>query len=319
MNLINLKTITVDRSKIPVYCALAGNVAVCVIKFIAASFSGSAALLSEGVHSAVDSGNEMILLLGMHRSKKPPDKDHPFGYGKEVYFWTLIISLLIFTFGGGLSIYEGTKRLIHLQPVKDLGWTYAVLVISFLFEAASLFIALKKFLEQKGNGPFWLELEASKDPALFAIIYEDIASILGLITAFIGITLSHYCNIPQIDGVASIIIGFIICVVATIMVFESRNLLVGESAHPEMTDGIFNLVNKDADVITLHDPLTMHMSPNEILLAIDVEFRQGIDANELAKVVRRLERNIRQQYPDVKKIYIEARNLGGNNTAVRES
>jgi cation diffusion facilitator family transporter len=303
----------VDRAKIPVYSALAANIGVCVIKFIVAVFSGSAAVISEGIHSAVDIGNELILLLGMHRSKKAPDRDHPFGYGKEVYFWTLIVSVMIFTLGGGLSVIEGTNRLIHLRPVKNQGTIYVMLLVSFVFEAASLFVAVKRFIAQKGTGSFWKQLHESKDPALFAIIYEDAASILGLLVAFIGISLSAYFQIPQLDGVASILIGFIICVGAVIMVIESRNLLVGESAHQQMTDGIFELVNNDNDVVALRDPLTMHMAPNEILLAIDVEFRQEIDAGEVAKVVRRLETNIMRQYPDVKRIYIEARNLGGAN------
>ncbi|MDB5284420.1 MAG: Cation diffusion facilitator family transporter [Bacteroidota bacterium] len=299
-----------EQSKIAVYSALAANLGEAAIKFVAAFVTGSVAMLSEGIHSSVDSVNEMLLLLGMFRSKKPPDENHPFGYGKEVYFWTLIISLLIFILGGVWSIYQGIERLIHPEPLKGFVWNFVVLAVSAVFESWSFTIAIRRFMKQKGDGSFWQELHQSKDPALFTVIYEDAASILGIGIAFSGVFLSRSLNLPALDGIASILIGLIICTVAGIMVFESKNLLVGESARRPLRDGISDVIRNDPDVITFHQPLTMHMGPDEILLAIDVQFKKGITANDLTKVIRRLEQNLTHQFPDIKKIFIEARSLG---------
>lgn len=298
-----------QESKLPIYGALGANIGIAVIKFIAASVTGSSAMLSEGIHSTVDSGNELLLLLGISRSKKPADQGHPFGHGKELYFWALIVGILIFALGGGMSLYEGITHIQHPEPLKDPKWNYIVLGVSMFFEGGSLIIAVKKFNELKGKGTFWSELRASKDPSLFAVIYEDAAALAGLITAFLGVFLGHYFNNPLFDGGASIVIGLILCVVAVIMVVESRKLLVGESAQSDIVRGIYELVNQDSDVSTVYYPLTMHLSPNEILLALDVQFRKDISLKEVVEAISRTETNIRAAFPDVKRIYIEARNL----------
>ncbi|TKT94218.1 cation diffusion facilitator family transporter [Dyadobacter frigoris] len=298
-----------QESKLPIYGALGANIGIAIIKFIAASFTGSSAMLSEGIHSTVDSGNELLLLLGISRSKKPADQGHPFGHGKELYFWALIVGILIFALGGGMSLYEGITHIQHPEPLKDPKWNYIVLAVSMFFEGGSLIIAIKKFNELKGKGTFWSELRASKDPSLFAVIYEDTAALAGLITAFSGVFLGHYFSNPLFDGVASIVIGLILCVVAVVMVVESRKLLVGESAQSDIVRGIYELVNQDPDVSTVYYPLTMHLAPNEILLALDVQFRKDISLKEVVDAISRTETNIRASYPDVKRIYIEARNL----------
>ena len=297
------------ESTMAVYAALATNVGEASVKVIAAMVTGSAAMLSEAIHSWVDSANSILLVLGMKRSNKSADKGHPFGYGKEVYFWTLVVSLLIFILGGGISVYQGIMRLIHPEPLKDPYWNYIVLSVSLILEAVSFSIALRKFNKDSGERGFWRELHDSKDPALFTVIYDDAAAIMGVIIAFTGIYLSHRFNDPMWDGMASVLIGIIICIAAAIMVIESKNLLVGESAQPQTVEGITDLVNEDPAVTALRPPLTMHMSPNDILLAIDVEFVKEMDADDLTKVIKRLERNIKAQFPDVKKIFIEARNL----------
>ncbi|GLU50592.1 cation transporter [Dyadobacter frigoris] len=298
-----------QESKLPIYGALGANIGIAIIKFIAASFTGSSAMLSEGIHSTVDSGNELLLLLGISRSKKPADQGHPFGHGKELYFWALIVGILIFALGGGMSLYEGITHIQHPEPLKDPKWNYIVLAVSMFFEGGSLIIAIKKFNELKGKGTFWSELRASKDPSLFAVIYEDTAALAGLITAFSGVFLGHYFSNPLFDGVASIVIGLILCVVAVVMVVESRKLLVGESAQSDIVRGIYELVNQDPDVSTVYYPLTMHLAPNEILLALDVQFRKDISLKEVVDAISRTETNIRASFPDVKRIYIEARNL----------
>lgn len=298
-----------EQSKLPIYGALGANFGIAIIKFIAASVTGSSAMLSEGIHSTVDSGNELLLLLGINKSKKPADRNHPFGHGKELYFWSLIVGILIFALGGGMSIYEGITHIQHPEPLKDPKWNYIVLVFSMVFEGASLFIAVRKFNEQRGVGSFWGELRASKDPSLFAVIYEDAAALAGLLTAFLGVFLGHYFNNPLFDGLASILIGVILAVVAVIMVIESKKLLVGESAESNTVKGIYEMVSRDADVATVYYPLTMHLAPNEILLALDVQFRTDISLKDLVEAISRTEVNIRNAYPDVKRIYIEARNL----------
>lgn len=300
-----------QQSKLPIYGALGANIGIAVIKFIAAFFTGSSAMLSEGIHSTVDSGNELLLLLGISRSQKAPDASHPFGYGKEIYFWTLIVAILIFALGGGMSIYEGISHIQHPESLKDPQWNYIVLLVSIVFEGISFSIALRKFNQQKGKRGFIKELRLSKDPALFAIIYEDTAALLGLVTAFIGVFMGHYYNNSLYDGLASVVIGLILAVVAVIMVIESKDLLIGESAQSDIVKGIYTLVNNESDVYTLYYPLTMHLAPNEILLALDVQFKKELSLERLTEVISKLEREIKKKYPDVKKIYIEAKNFQG--------
>jgi cation diffusion facilitator family transporter len=298
------------KSKLPIYGALAANTGIAIVKFMAAGFSNSSAMLSEGIHSLVDSGNELLLLLGISRSKRPADEDHPFGHGKELYFWTLIVAILIFALGGGISVYEGIQHIKHPVDLTNPLWNYAVLSIAFLFEGISFYIALRRFQKQKPRtGNFWRSLSQSKDPGTFVIIYEDSAALLGILIAFAGVFTSHYFKLPIFDAIASILIGLVLAVVAIIMLVESRKLLLGESAHAYLVNGISSLVSEDKDVLINKPPLTMQMAPNEILLALDVQFRKDITWQELTKAINRLENNIRDTYPSVKRIFIEARNI----------
>lgn len=306
------------QSKLPIYGALTANIGIAIIKFVAAFFSGSSAMLSEGIHSTVDSGNQLLLLLGISRSKKPADESHPFGHGKELYFWTLIVSILVFALGGGMSAYEGISHIQHPQPLKDPFWSYMVLLAAMVFEGASFYVAIHKFNQIKGSGSFWHELRGSKDPTLFAVIYEDGAALLGLLIAFAGIFLGHYFQNPLLDGMASVLIGVVLCLVAVIMVIESKNLLVGESADIDMVRGIHQLVKEDPDVCTLRPPLTMHMAPQEVLLALDVQFQQGLSGHKLTEAINRLENNIRQAFPEVKRIFVEARNLTNQESPAKQ-
>lgn len=296
------------ESKSSVYGALAANTGIAVLKFIAAGISGSSAMLSEAIHSTVDAGNGLLLLLGINRSKRPADEQHPFGHGKEVYFWSLIVSILIFGLGGGMSIYEGIIHLRNPEPFGNPIWNYIVLGGAFLFEGASFVLAIRNFNKEKGDGSFWSELRKSKDPASFAVIYEDAAALLGLIVAFMGVFLGHYFNNPLFDGAASLIIGLVLAFVAIIMVIESRDLLIGESARPEMINSICELVLADPDVQKVRRPLTMQMAPDDILLALDVQFKD-MSGKQVTSVIGRLERAIRDMHPDIKRIYIEAGNL----------
>lgn len=298
-------------SKIAIYGALAANIGIAVIKFIAAGVTGSSAMISEGIHSAVDSGNSLLLLLGISRSKRPADAGHPFGHGKEIYFWTLIVAVLVFSLGGGMSLYEGITHLQHPEELKDPKWNYIVLVISMIFEGSSLIYAVKTFNKTKGEFNFWKEVRLSKDPALFAVIYEESAALLGLLLALAGVFLCHYFGNPVYDAIASMLIGLLLIVVAIVMVKESKGLLVGESAHAAIVKGVYELINDEAAVSTLYYPLTMHLAPEEILLAIDVQFHSEMTMDELIENINSLESKIKAQYPSIKKIYIEAKNLKG--------
>lgn len=299
-----------QHSNVAVYGALIANFAIAILKFLASVFTGSSAMLSEGIHSTVDTGNQLLLLLGISRSRRAADKNHPFGHGKEIYFWSLIVSILIFGLGGGMSIFEGIKHMQHPEPMTSLAWNYGVLGGALLFEGASFVIAIKGLYKAKnGSGGFFNRLRVSKDPTLFVIIYEDGAALAGLLIALAGIYFGSTYNMPMLDGLASVLIGLLLAFVAVILATESRKLLIGESAAPYMIEKIYQIVNDDKDVQTLSRPLTMHMAPDDILLALDVQFTSSTGGSTVPNTVRRLETNIRQAFPEIKRIYIEARNL----------
>ncbi len=294
-----------NRSNFSIYAALAANLGIAVIKFIAAVFTGSSSMLSEGIHSAVDSGNQLLLLVGISRSRKPADESHPFGHGQELYFWSLIVSVLIFGLGGGMSVYEGILHIRNPESLERPTWNYIVLAISAIFEGTSFFIATRGFIQQKGKGEFWKKLRLSKDPSMFVVIFEDGAALIGLFLAFCGVFFSHYLNSPVIDGVASIAIGLVLAFVAVILIIESRKLLIGESTDKEKVKLISQIVNSDEDVVRLRQPLTMQMGPDEVLLALDIHFKEELQSPQLARVIRRLEKHIKSALPEVKQIFIE--------------
>lgn len=299
------------NSKFAIYGALAANLCIAAVKFVAASITGSSAMISEGIHSTVDSGNSLLLLLGMKRSRRPADAGHPFGHGKEIYFWSLIVAILVFSLGGGMSVYEGISHLQHPVELSDPMWNYIVLLSAMVFEGASLVYTIRQFNKSRGKLGFWKELSMSKDPGLFAVIYEESAAIAGLVIALAGVWLGHYFQNPVFDAAASILIGLVLVFVAITMVRESKGLLVGESAGTPIVKGIYNLVNSEPRVHTLYYPLTMHLAPNEILLALDVEFKGDMTVKELFGTIKHLEDQIKKEYPSVKKIYIEAKNFEG--------
>ncbi len=304
------------HSKITVYGALGANIAIAILKFIAAAFTGSSAMLSEGIHSTVDSSNQLLLLLGIHRSKKPPNKEHPFGHGKEIYFWSLIVSILIFGLGGGMSIFEGIKHIQNPEELTNIIWNYAVLSGAFLFEGTSFVIAVLNLNKNKEiKGSFFKRVRISKDPTLFVVIFEDGAALGGLLIALAGVFVGSYFNLPVADGVASILIGLLLAYVAVLLTIESRNLLIGESVQSYITDDIMKLVMEDKNVETLSRPLTMHMAPEDVLLALDVQFVRNLSSSELSATVKRLESSIRKNHPEIKRIYIEARNLADESNA----
>jgi cation diffusion facilitator family transporter len=293
-------------SRAAIYAAIGGNLAIAMMKFTAAGFTGSSAMLSEGIHSLVDTGNGGLLLLGIRKSKQPPDATHPFGYGKELYFWSLIVAVLIFGVGGGISTYEGILHLVHPNPLEDPIWSYVVLGLAMVFETFSLLVAFRAFQEIKGEQTMWEAVKTSKDPTIFTVLFEDAAALLGLIVAFVGIFLTHYFNNPYLDGAASVVIGLILATVAVLLVYESKGLLVGEGADPQTLESIRKLAEADPGVKKVINPLTMYFGPHTVLLTVDIEFHNKLSAMEVEETVDRLEKRISNQYPVIKHIYIEA-------------
>lgn len=299
------------ESKTAIYAAILGNFAIAVTKFSAAAFTGSSAMLTEGIHSLVDTGNGGLLLVGISKSKKPADAAHPFGYGKELYFWTLIVAMLIFGVGGGVSIYEGILHLLHPNPLEDPFWNYVVLGIAIVFEAIVFMIAFKQFQALKGEESTWQAIRRSKDPTTFTVLFEDAAAMLGLIAATVGIFLGHQFNNPYFDGAASIVIGVILATVAFFIGYESKGLLVGEGADPATLQSIKKLAESAPTVTKVERPLTMYFGPHTVLLTMDVEFRNNLSGAERDAAVQRLEKVIREKHHDINHIFIEAKSLSG--------
>jgi cation diffusion facilitator family transporter len=299
-----------SESRLVVYAAMAGNVAIAIAKFVGAGVTGSSAMLSEGVHSTIDTGNGALLLLGLRLSRRPADERHPFGHGKELYFWSLIVAVLIFGVGGGISAYEGLLHLMRPVAVENVGWNYAILGCAALFEGSSLTIALRQFWRDKGPRGFWDAMRRSKDPAVFTIVAEDSAALLGIALAALGIFTSRWLDMPRLDGVASVLIGLLLAAVASFLVWQCRRLLVGEAVDPEMTDALLAIAADESKVLRTAWPMTMHFGPHEVLLALDAQFHAGTPVQEIQGAVNRIEQRIRERFPEVNRIYIEARQVG---------
>jgi cation diffusion facilitator family transporter len=266
-------------------------------------------MISEAIHSVVDTGNQALLLLGLSRSRKPADELHPFGHGKELYFWSLVVAIMLFGVGGGMALYEGITHLIHPNALENARWAYAVLGTAFVFEASSFVVALREQQHRRGKRSLLASIHGSKDPAVFTVLFEDAAALAGLLIAFLGVDLGHRYNIPYFDGIASVAIGLILAGVALVLAYESRDLLIGESARASVVGSIAEIARSDSAVAAARTPLTMHLSPHEVLLNIEVEFERGIAADEQVAAVLRLEERIRSKHPEVTRIFIEARNL----------
>lgn len=307
-------------SKKAVYAAILGNFAIAVTKFAAAALSGSSAMMAEGIHSLVDTGNGGLLLLGIRRSKQPPDQNHPFGYGKELYFYTLIVAILIFSVGGGVSIYEGILHSIHPpESIGDPTLSYAVLGLALLFEGFAWRTAYRAFRRQQGDRPFWRAIRSSKDPTAFAVLFEDSAAMAGLVVAGAGIFLGRTLEMPIMDGLASVVIGLVLCAVSGMLIYESKGLLLGESADPAVVSSIERL-GRDVDgVERVLRVLTMHVGANRVILNLDLEFRSDLSAQEIEWAVGRLEKTIREAHPEIRYIFVETAAIAERERSEREA
>lgn len=299
-----------NASKISLYGGIAANVAIAISKFVAAYFTRSSAMLSEGIHSLVDSGNGILLLYGVHQSQKPADARHPFGRSKELYFWSLIVAVLIFAIGGGMSFYEGIKHIEHPEPLTDPKWNYIVLGISVLFEGIAAGLAIRALLtDDNSKLSFWQQLRTSKDPAVFASVLENLAALLGLVFALAGVYFGHLLGNPLFDGGASIAIGILLMLVAIFLVARTKALLVGVGVDDATLARLDELTRQQPAVQAIRPPLTMYLGPSDVMLALDVEFRDNLSADEIEQAIVSLQDTIRADYPEFKRIFIEAKAL----------
>ena len=285
--------------------AIVGNLAIAVAKFIAAAFSGSAAMLSEAIHSLVDTGNGALMLVGMHRSKKPPDPDHPFGFSHELYFWTLMVGVLIFGLGGGMSILTGVMHIRSGQGIEDTGWNYAVLAIAMVFEGISWWFGWRAFSgEMRGRG-IVETIRDTKDPTTFSVLLEDSAALVGLVVAFLGIYFGNLLGVPWLDGAASIVIGILLCLVAAIMVNESRALIVGEGVSKGTLDGIRAIIDADPGIESVQRLRTLYFGPEDVMLIMEMKMRDDKEVGEVREVTTRVKKAIKEKYPKIRRVYFD--------------
>jgi cation diffusion facilitator family transporter len=298
-----------SETKQAVMAAIAGNLLIAVSKFAAAAFSGSAAMLSEAFHSLVDTGNDALMLYGMRRSRRPADAEHPFGYGHELYFWTLVAGILFFALGGGMSIVTGFMHLGEPKPPEDVGWSYAVIAAAMVFEGGSWYYGLKAFRKERRGRGIVETIRISKDPTTFSVLLEDSAALVGLALAFLGIFLSAELGVAWFDGASSVLIGVLLCLVAVVMVYESKELLVGEGMAKATLEGVRAIVCADPSVERLDKMLTLYLGPEEVMLAVDVRFRSDMKTSDIRQTIARMRQAIQERYPRIRRIFIDTESI----------
>jgi cation diffusion facilitator family transporter len=304
-------------SRTAIYAALAGNSLIAVTKFVAASVSGSAAMFSEGIHSLVDTGNQVLLLYGLKRAEKPPDAQFPFGHGKEVYFWSFVVAILIFGLGAGASLYQGWHHLHDPVPMSNLGLSYVVLVIAIVFEGAALAVAFREFNKRRGELSVLEAVRMGKDPSLFVVVFEDSAALLGLLVALGGLLAYQLTGDPVFDALASMAIGVILGLTAAWLAFESKSLLIGESASADIVAAIQRIADAPDQVLTTNEVATLHMGPDHVIVTVSLDFVDGIDSSVLESTVTRLNRDIRAVDPSIRRVFIEAERSGDHRVRGR--
>ncbi|WP_110686226.1 cation diffusion facilitator family transporter [Salinicola aestuarinus] len=299
------------ESKAVIYAAMGGNLAIAVTKFVAATLTGSSAMLSEGIHSVVDTGNQILLLLGMKRAQRPASPEFPFGHGKEVYFWSFVVALLIFAIGSGVSLYEGVIHIMNPEPIESPLINYIVLGLGILFEGASWAFALNAFRKTKGKWSYLEAVHRGKDPSLFVVVFEDSAALLGLTVALAGVGLSQWTGLAIFDGIASVVIGLILGGTAIWLASETKGLLIGESANRHVVEDIRQLARAADGIDEVNEVLTMHMGPDFVLVNLSVRFARGTQAERIERTIAELDKRIKQQHESVKRVFVEAEARAG--------
>ena len=297
-------------SKTVIYAALAGNFLIAATKFVAAWFTGSSAMLSEGVHSLVDTGNGGLLLYGMHRAAKPADVTHPFGHGRELYFWAFVVALLVFALGAGVSFYEGVIHILHPEEISNPLVNFVVLGLSIAFEGSSWYVALREFRRTKGELGYFEAVRRSKDPSVFTVLFEDSAALIGLLIALAGVTGAYVFDMPSLDGVASIGIALVLAATAIFLARETKGLLMGEAASPEVQARILAIVQADPAVHRANGVLTVHLGPAQIVVGLSAEFEDALSTPEIEACVERIEARLREAAPEITGVFIKPQTTG---------
>ena len=284
--------------------AFAANLGIAISKFIAAAITGSSAMLTEGVHSVVDSTNQLLLMWGRRQSRKPPDKYHPLGYGRELYFWSFVVAVLVFALGAGVSVYEGIIHIAEPEHAVSPIIGYIVLLVAFLLEGWSTIEAFREFKQAKGELGWFEAIRRSKDPPAFIVLLENGAAMAGIVAAAVGLMLSQLTGNPFYDGAASVVIGIILGVTALLLAYESKGLLIGESADPELVSGLRTLTNSKEGIVGVGHILTVHSAPDQITAMMSVDFRDTMTAADVERIVSEVEREAHSRWPEVKRLFI---------------
>ncbi|MGR9071826.1 MAG: cation diffusion facilitator family transporter [Gammaproteobacteria bacterium] len=295
-----------SSSKKVIYAALAGNTLIALTKFAASLYTGSSAMLSEAIHSVVDTGNQILLLHGIKCAEKPADENFPFGHGKEIYFWSFIVAILIFAVGAGVSIYEGIHRILSPNPIKNILANYFVLALAMAFEGAAWFFAFKEFSRAKGKWGYIEAVKRGKDPSLYMVLFEDSAAMLGLMIAFFSLLLGQITGNPYFDGIASVLIGMILAGTAVWLAYETKSLLIGESANQEIVSGIRKCALSHTLVEHVNEILTMHMGPDYVLANISIDFVDSAKTGDIETTIAKIDHQLKKQFPILKRIFVEA-------------
>jgi len=293
-------------SKRVILAALVGNLTITISKFVVALVSGSTAMLAEGVHSLADTGNQLLLLVGLRLSRRPADEMHPFGYGKEMYFWALIVAVTMFVVGAVVSFWEGVNKILHPHPIEHAGWIYLILGLSALFESYPFYIAYSSLRESDSGAGLFATLHRSKRPAVIVVFMEDAAAMTGILIAFVGVLTAKLTGLEIFDGIASACIGLLLAAVAFCVAYEMRSLLIGESVSKENYEKILSAVEESPGVEKVLKLLTMHLGPDEIVVNLDVEFADGLSTDQIERLVDEVEKKIQRAVPEARYIFIEA-------------
>jgi cation diffusion facilitator family transporter len=297
----------IQESKKVIYAAIATNIAIAICKYAAAALTGSSAMLAEAFHSTADSGNELLLLVGIKRSSRPPDALHPYGHGKALYFYSLLVAVYIFGIGGGLSVYEGISHLRNPQLPEHPAWNYAVLALAVIFDFYSWIISYRELRSRKDpEETTWQEIIGSKDPTVFTVFLEDCAGLVGAFLAFLGIFLGRVFNNPYFDPAASILIGLLLAALAILLGRESGALLIGERTNRGRIDQVRKIITSDPSVDRVGQLFTMQLGPSQVLLTVNIQFRRDLDIQELEAAIDRIETRIREKEPMIQHIFLEA-------------
>lgn len=287
--------------------ALLGNLAIAICKFTAAAITGAAAMFAEAIHSLVDTGNQALLLYGVKRAERPADARHPFGYGMEIYFWSFVVAILLFSIGAGVSIFHGIEKIQHPHPVEDPYVNYIVLVLALGFEGYAWRAAYREMNRLRREGESILHyVRRSKDAALFTVLFEDTGALLGLMVALIGLLLAQALDWPALDGWASVGIGVLLAIAAVTLAIETKALLIGEAADPELVSGVAAIAASDKRILAVNEVLTMHLGPHDVLATISLDFVDDRSSQDVEASITELERAIKDKFPEVRRVFIEA-------------